>query len=136
MTSLDGYTPVNNKLLTFPYCYLRLTNNNGNDAIYHFEKFEPQYTGDNLCRFSIDCAITPGMSMICYPKYYDGQTNNYNQCLQAGKYPICGWANDAYTNWLTQNGVNIATNLVSSGLQVIGGDGKSKRVPEKHLFLF
>lgn len=121
LTSIDGYTPVNKKLLTFPYCYLRLTNNNGNDAIYHFEKFEPQYTGDNLCRFSIDCAICPGMSIICYPKYYDGLTNNYNQCLQAGKYPICGWSNDSYTNWLTQNGVNIATSLVSSGLQVIGG---------------
>lgn len=121
LSTIDGYTPVNKKLLTFPYCYLRLTNNNGNDAIYHFEKFAPAYSGDNLCRFSIDCAITPGMSIIAYPKNYDGIENNYNQCLQAGKYPICGWSNDAYTNWLTQNGVNIATSLVSSGLQVIGG---------------
>lgn len=119
LTSLNGYTPVNKKLLTFPYCYLRLTNNNGNDAIYHFEKFADNI--QNNCHFAIDCAVTPGMSIIAYPQDYDGIANNYNQCLQAGKYPICGWANDGYTNWLTQNGVNIATSLISSGLQVIGG---------------
>lgn len=122
LTALDGYTPVNKKLLTFPYCYLRVTNNNGNDAIYHFEKFV-NLSGDDNCRFSIDCAITPGMSIILYPINYDGLAANYNQCLQAGKYPICGWSNDAYTNWLTQNGVNIATSLASAGLQVIAGAG-------------
>ena len=118
-TTIDTYTPVNNKLLTFPYCYLRLTNNNGNDAIYHYERFTDNV--NHTINFHIDSAVTPGMSMICYPLNYDGITNNYNQCLQAGKYPICGWASDSYINWLTQNGVNIATNLISSGLQVIGG---------------
>lgn len=120
LSSLNGYTPVNKKLLTFPYCYLRLSNNNGNDAIYHFEKFV-NANNDNYCRFSIDCAITPGMSIICYPRNYDGITNNYNQCLQAGKFPVCGWANDAYTNWLTQNGVNIATQLAGAGVSMLTG---------------
>lgn len=120
LTSLDTYTPVNKKLLTFPYCYLRLSNNNGNDAIYHFEKFVNP-NSDNYCRFNIQCAITPGMSIICYPKNYDGITDNYNQCLQAGKYPICGWSNDAYTNWLTQNGVNIVTQLAGSGVSLVTG---------------
>ena len=120
-TTIDTYTPVNNKLLTFPYCYLRLSNNNGNDAIYHYEKFADNV--NNTCNFSIDSAICPGMSIICYPKDYDGIVSNYNQCLQAGKYPICGWASDTYTNWLTQNGVNIATSLASSGLQVLAGAG-------------
>ena len=31
--------------------------------------------------------------------------------------------NDVYTNWLTQNGVNIGLNVVSSGLQVASGIG-------------
>lgn len=118
-TTVDTYTPVNKKLLTFPYCYLRLTNNNGNDAIYHYERFTDNV--NHTINFGIDCAVCPGMSIICYPKNYDGIASNYNQCLQAGKYPICGWASDSYTNWLTQNGVNIASSLVGSGLQVLGG---------------
>lgn len=120
-TTIDTYTPVNKKLLTFPYCYLRLTNNNGNDAIYHYERFTDNV--NHTINFGIDCAICPGMSIIAYPKDYDGIASNYNQCLQAGKYPICGWASDSYTNWLTQNGVNIATSLASSGLQVLAGAG-------------
>ena len=40
-----------------------------------------------------------------------------------GKLPVCSWANDVYTNWLTQNSINIGTSLASSGLQVIGGAG-------------
>lgn len=120
-TTIDTYSPVNKKLLTFPYCYLRLTNNNGNDAIYHYERFTDNV--NHTINFGIDCAVCPGMSIIAYPKNYDGIASNYNQCLQAGKFPICGWASDTYTNWLTQNGVNIATSLATSGLQVLGGAG-------------
>ena len=120
LSTLNGYTPKNNKLFTFPFCYLRVTNNNGNDAIYHFEKFV-NTLGDDNCRFDIDCAICPGMSIILVPLNYDGIAKNYNQCLQAGKYPICGWASDSYTNWLTQNSVNIVTSLAGSGVSVVSG---------------
>ena len=33
--------------------------------------------------------------------------NSYNYGLSGAKYPICSWATDVYTNWLTQNGINI-----------------------------
>ena len=118
LTSLNGYTPVNKKLLTFPYCYLRVTNNNGNDAIFHFEKFAN--VEGRKCNFQMLCSICPGMSIVLYPQAYDGIADNYNECLQAGKFPTCGWASDSYTNWLTQNGVNIITNLASNALEVAG----------------
>lgn len=118
-TTIDTYVPVNNKLFTFPYCYLRMTNNNGNDAIYHFERFADN--NQNKCYFQFKSAICPGMSIILFPLSYDGITNNYNECLQAGKFPVCGWTNDAYTNWLTQNAVNIITNLTGNALSVAGG---------------
>ena len=119
LTTINGYTPKNNKLFTFPYCYLRMTNNNGNDAIYHFERFANN--NQNKCYFQFLSSICPGMSIILYPNSYDGITNNYNESLQAGKFPICGWSNDTYINWLTQNGINIATNLVGNALSIAGG---------------
>ena len=121
LRSLDGYQPVNNKLLTFPFCYLRVSNNNGGDAIFHFEKFADNEA--NKCYFQFICAICPGMSINLFPLSYDNITNNFNECLPAGKFPICGFSSDVYTNWLTQNGVNIVSNLVGGALQTAVGVG-------------
>lgn len=38
-TSVNGYTPRNKKLLTYPYCYLLLSNNAGSSNILMYEKF-------------------------------------------------------------------------------------------------
>lgn len=121
LTTLNGYTPRNGKLLTFPYCYLRVTNNNGGDAIFHFEKFANNEA--NKCYFQFICAICPGMSINLFPLSYDNITNNFNECLPAGKFPVCGFSSDVYTNWLTQNGVNIVSSLVGGALQTAVGVG-------------
>ena len=39
--------------------------------------------------------------------------NSFNSSLTGAKYPVCSWQSDAYTNWLTQNGVNIALSSLS-----------------------
>lgn len=110
-TTVDGYTPKNKKLLTYPYCYLLMNNGNGGNAIYHYELFKDN-EAPTLCEFLIDCAICPGVSTILRPIYYKKKdTNNpYIQMdsLPGGKYPMCSWNSDAYINWLTQNSVNIA----------------------------
>lgn len=36
--------------------------------------------------------------------------------MPLGKYPTCAWSSDAFTNWLTQNSINLATNFVTSGI--------------------
>ena len=41
--------------------------------------------------------------------------------MNLGKLPICNYAVDMYTNWLTQNSVNVATSLASAGLSTLGG---------------
>ncbi|MDY5929020.1 MAG: hypothetical protein SPJ27_03165, partial [Candidatus Onthovivens sp.] len=38
-TTLNGYTPINKKLLCYPYNYLLETNNNGSSTILYYEKF-------------------------------------------------------------------------------------------------
>ena len=111
-TTLNGYTPTNKKLLTYPYCYLLMNNGNGGSAIYHYELFMDTYA-PTQCEFIIDSAITPGTSMILRPIYYKNNGLNYNQMdsLPAGKFPMCSWNSDAYINWLTQNSVNIQMGL-------------------------
>ena len=116
--AINGYTPRNNKLYTFPYCYLALSNNNGAYAIYQYEYFM-----DSNCVFPIKGCISPGNSIKAYPQRYKGVADNYDEGLTGGKYPICSYSTDMYTNWLTQNSVNIALGVGSSVLTMAGGIG-------------
>lgn len=117
-TTLNGYTPKNNKLKCFPFCYLMASNNNGSNAIYKYELFS-----SNNCDFRYIGTLTPGMSIRLQPKFYNNQTYNNEEGLNLGKFPICSWNTDVYTNWLTQNSVNIALSVGSGLVKTIGGLG-------------
>jgi hypothetical protein len=59
-TPTGFYSPKNNKCYCFPYNYLYVTNNSGNDNIYRFEDFERiELSQLNVCAFEIDGAISP-----------------------------------------------------------------------------
>ena len=116
--TLNGYTPRNNKLLTYPYNYLLIDNNNGTSNILQYENF----SGSN-CEFEVAGVPTVGGSIKCVPKNYKGETRFQQEGIMCGKFPTCGWVNDMYTNWLTQNAVNIGLGIATSGLELIGGVG-------------
>ena len=123
-TTLNGYTPKNNKLKCFPYNYLLLSNNIGQNAILHYEKF----SGSNAT-FTVKGVLNPGCSINITPTNYNGNTSSDNDAIQLGKFPICNFQNDMYTNWLTQNSINVLgqtitsddMNIASSGLSAIAG---------------
>lgn len=120
--TLDGYTPKNNKLLCYPYCYLLMSNNNGGNAIYNYEYFEISASSDYSIDFLIQATLTPSMSGLISPLAYKGLAINYSESLQLPKYPICGWVTDLYTNWLTQQGINNPANISKSAMiGAVGG---------------
>lgn len=114
--TLDGYTPKNNKLKTYPYCYYLADNNAGQADVYRNEFFTlttplPSPT------FSLYGSIGQGNSIKLIPKNYGGDTTangNYQEGLQAGKLPVCAWASDYYLNWVTQNAINMNTSVITS----------------------
>lgn len=118
-TTLDSYSPINGKLKTFPYMYLLVSNNNGSSNIYHYERFhEQEYLGH--CDFEIKGIPVVGGSIKLIPMDYD---NNFAEesGIIAGKFPALNWSIDTYTNWLTQNAVNLSIGVANVGLQLIGG---------------
>ena len=114
ITSFTGLTIKNNKCFCYPYNYLYATNNVGNSNIYKYEMFS-----GNKATFNVGFAISVGGSGICTPTNYKGQTKAIDESIQLGKYPVCAWGTDAYTNWLTQNAVNIPTKILG-GLAGVG----------------
>ena len=121
-SSINGYTPKNKKLLTYPYNYLLMSNNAGGGAIYKYEMFKNP-DNSSLCSFNINFALTPGCSIRLIPQNYNGASSNNEEGLNLGKYPICSWANDTYINWLTQNSINLGVQAVTSVGTIAAGIG-------------
>lgn len=104
-TTLNGYSPKNNKLLCYPYNCLTITNNTGTMAEYKYEDFI-----SNAPAFSLVGLQAPSCPMYIYPKNYKKNSTNYSGYawgLPLAKIPQGSWNADMYTNWMTQNGVNI-----------------------------
>lgn len=137
-TSLNGYTPKNNKLLTYPYTFLNVENNAGGANIYKYEYFtykdNPLPEDKNGIYFTVLGVVTPGFSIRLVPYNYKGVSgNNNSEGLTGAKLPICSWINDVYTNWLTQQAINEkydafghifgSGSQVGSGAAMMGGFG-------------
>lgn len=137
-TNLNGYTPKNKKLFNYPYfCYV-ISNNAGAEIELKPEDFKDN--SNHTGYLDVVGTITPGCSIRAIPKNYkagstlaEGEENEYG--LTMGKFPICSYPVDMYTNWLTQNSVNITLQTIGTigagavgvgmmfvpGMQVTGG---------------
>lgn len=122
-----SYTPKNNKLFTYPYSYLYLDNKCGSSVIYHWEDGRMVNEGtteapDYRRRFEFYTLVVPSASLSAklFPYEYKGKAESsgyyglLNYGINFGKVPLCAWTNDYYTNWLTQNGVNMNTQTINS----------------------
>ena len=122
----QNYVPRNNKLLCWPYSFLQVSNHSGQIVNYRWENFNMIDTQNNDIKFTVKGTITPGGSIKCFPVNYNNILNNYDDDIVVGKLPIGAYTNDVYTNWLTQNGVNIAINtagsLLSTGVGIATGN--------------
>lgn len=91
--SLNGYIPKNNKLYTFPYCYLEL-NGYGQEQDLKYE-----YVGDAIKLYA---PFTPGSQMFIWPNFYNGQANDLDAGVSSKSLPLYGYAvNAAYNNYMT-----------------------------------
>lgn len=97
--NLDGYTPKNNKLLTYPYCALQITNNSGQQVNLRYEFFEDGPFFDYMIS-----SLPNGRVIIC-PHKYKGKLKNYDYAIALGDYPQCAWIKDVYSNWLATQSI-------------------------------
>lgn len=119
ISSLNGYTPSNNKLLTYPYCYILGTNGAGSSAIYQQELWNLDSNQEMI--FRMYGALCVGCSIRGVPINYNGDGVGVDYGLTLGKFPTLNRPGDTFTNWLTQNSVNVgATTLTSIGALGIG----------------
>ena len=108
---LGNYTPKNKKMLTYPFSLLRISNNAGTDVEFRYEDFAKNNSGTPVPTFTMKGSLGQGCSIKLIPKGYKGMsstTESIGYGVVGAKYPQLAWKSDYYTNWMTQNGVNLA----------------------------
>lgn len=108
-TTLDGYTPVNKKLFTYPYCYLKESNDQNESIDFRYELFGA--TTD----FRVDSIISSTPEIIARPEHYDGRDNNEEYSLSVSGFPMVSYANDGYRAWLAMNYDNVELSRAIAG---------------------
>lgn len=122
--TLNGYTPANNKMYTYPYNYFYIDNNAGTAAEYRWEDFPnststvwstPHPKVEYYKAMIPSTSISGKLFFENYKKYATSTgARTFNYGVTFGKVPVCAWTTDYYTNWLTQNGTNLVGNIVKS----------------------
>ena len=114
---LDGYTPKNNKLYSYPYSLVYVYNNMGEGAVFRYEQFT-----DHTPRFKLtgNYDINPTMRLI--PLNHRGYSEDNESAVSLAGYPTCAWTQDAYKIWLAQNSNSQALAIQSGNISVaVGG---------------
>lgn len=123
-STLNGYAPRNNKLFVYPFSYVYVTNNAGIDTTFRYEDF-----ANATPTFFMAGALGQGCNIKLCPSSYKGYVANaevFEYGITGAKYPICAWSSDYYTNWVTQNAVNVgvsaASTILSAGVNASYGN--------------
>ena len=126
-----GYTPRNNKLYCAPFSYIYMSNNAGQEIQLNWEDFPLQrignYTMPTMTYYKYyvpSASLSAKIIFSNYKNYFSDETTAtqmVNYGISFAKVPVCAWTTDYYTNWLTQNGVNVQTNIgMSIGNALVG----------------
>lgn len=117
--TVNGYSPRNKKLLTYPYQMLYVTGHAGTGAPFRYEWFDDPTD----CWFAVCGAISPNSPIHMYPLNYKKIGSNFEEGVQGITFPSCGWASDVYKMWLAQNENKQNFGYAAGGLSIVGGLG-------------
>ena len=119
INGLNGYIPKNNKLYTYPYKYLYLSNNTGGNAVFRYEDFKETNIDFTLLGF-----LYPNPDIMIAPRNYKGGGINdikFEFGLMLKGFPLGSWTSDAYNAWLANNSMGTAVGIVAgAGAGIVG----------------
>lgn len=115
--TLDGYTPINKKLYTYPYNYLHIDNANGSSLALRYEYFK-SVNNVRTPKVAIGSNLTYPVQVILNPIEYKGSDNVLqSEALTINGYPMCSWNVDTFKVWVSQNAVPMIIQAAGGALQ-------------------
>lgn len=117
-SDFQGYKPKNKKLYTYPYNYLNIDNAGGNSLPLRYEFFDNLTPVIEICGTvtqPVKCIARP-CSYKGVPEYTElgGYTSLNTESIALESYPTCSWNNDAWSQFVAQQGVPLALSTLSN----------------------
>lgn len=107
--ALNGYTPRNRKLYTYPYNYLRITNNSGDMREYRYEDFNKiEGVIQPIVKFKVYGTGFNNPQVTILPMNYKNQKELYTEGLTITGYPPVPFRGDVLAAYLALNSNQIA----------------------------
>lgn len=119
--TLNGYTPRNKKLLTYPYTFCCIDNGQGNDLILRYE-----FCNSNTMQVDVSYNIMNPVSESLRPVSYKGASAVTSECLTLTGYPVCSWSSDAFKAWFAQNAFGYGVDIVKDTAGLLAYTGTKK----------
>lgn len=123
--TLNGYTPRNNKLFTYPYCYLCVDNGTVTNN-YRWEFFQ-HVAGYNDYMFVIKGVPLPTPNVYIAPVNYKnvlindvGEKYVYEERLDLPKLPQVAYPIDSYSAWLAQTESSRQNKVITGAAAGVG----------------
>lgn len=112
---IDGYQPRNNKLFSYPYNFLKVTNFSGQNMVFKYENFSSPQT----IQFDTYISVGSNMTISCVPNGYIMIGRNFDYAVSLSDFPVSAFANDAFAEYVALNKSSIAYNLFAQAGETI-----------------
>lgn len=119
INNTGGYVPDNNKLFTYPYKSLQVTNMEGNFAEFRYEFFNTDNSPTH-CDFELYGVTGLNSEVCCTPLNYKNIEHNITEKISMNDFPMCSYSVDAYDAYIAQNKSSMAANVMSSIITAAG----------------
>lgn len=110
-TTIDGYTPTNNKLFTAPFLSIMIKTPYGQQKTYAYEFFK-----DGEANFRESVGIEPTSTITLAPSHYNGNSaiQNIGDGVSLGNFPIMPTTTSSYETWASEKFAGVAGDLIST----------------------
>lgn len=119
--NLDGYTPKNKKLFSYPYNFLFVTNNCGQTATLKWEDWTIIGNNYTIADFEMMCCLVPSPTVKCVPILFRGTEKSFDDALSYSDFPTNMWDVDSFRAWWQCNKNSFAVSQISSVISALTG---------------
>lgn len=116
----DIYTPKNKKCYTYPYSYMVITNNKGDERTLLWEQSASKSAdGRQQIRIQISSAVSPTCEIGARPMNYMGKEVNYDEGVLLNDFPMPAWSENTFDRWWAVNKYQFMYNTVTDAITTL-----------------
>lgn len=127
-SNVQWYIPRNNKLYTWPFTKLFVTDGSGGGKFFAFEKWGGGGGGE--ATFGVFTDRAAAQSVVCAPAGYNGYKAytgfsrnefNFEESVIMTGFPQCAWISNSYQTYLAQNASTLGLSSAFSAAKIVVG---------------